>query len=90
MQLIDARNFWVPMEKSLGNKRRRIGDPQDKAKDPDHIAEITRIYESFQDGEIRTFLLDGREKELVVSKLFDNDDFGYHKIIVERPLRLNF
>lgn len=90
VQLIDARNFWVPMEKSLGNKRRRIGDPQDKAKDPDHIAEITRIYESFQDGETRTFLLDGREKELVVSKLFDNDDFGYHKITVERPLRLNF
>lgn len=90
VQLIDARNFWVPMEKSLGNKRRRIGDPQDKVKDPDHIAEITRIYESFQDGETRTFLLDGREKELVVSKLFDNDDFGYHKITVERPLRLNF
>ena len=78
------------MEKSLGNKRRRIGDPQDKAKDPNHIAEITRIYENFQDGETRTFLLDGREKELVVSKLFAGDDFGYHKITVERPLRLNF
>jgi type I restriction enzyme M protein len=90
IQLIDARNFWVQMEKSLGNKRRRIGDPQDKAKDPDHIAEITRIYENFQDGETRTFLLDGKENELVVSKLFDNDDFGYHKITVERPLRLNF
>jgi type I restriction enzyme M protein len=88
--LIDARNFWVQMEKSLGNKRRRIGDPQDKAKDPDHIAEITRIYENFQDGETRTFLLDGKEKALVVSKLFDNEDFGYHKITVERPLRLNF
>jgi type I restriction enzyme M protein len=90
VQLIDARNFWVQMEKSLGNKRRRIGDPQDKAKDPDHIAEITRIYENFEDGETRTFLLYGKEKALVVSKLFDNDDFGYHKITVERPLRLNF
>ncbi len=90
IQLIDARNFWVQMEKSLGNKRRRIGDPQDKAKDPDHIAEITRIYENFQDGETRTFLIDGKEKELMVSKVFDNDDFGYHKITVERPLRLNF
>ncbi len=90
VQLIDARNFWVQMEKSLGNKRRRIGDPQDKAKDPDHIAEISRIYENFQDGETRTFLLDGKEKALVVSKLFDNEDFGYHKITVERPLRLNF
>lgn len=90
VQLIDARNFWVPMEKSLGNKRRRIGDPQDKAKDPDHIAEITRIYEGFSNGETRSFTLEGKEKELVVSMIFDNEDFGYHKITVERPLRLNF
>lgn len=26
----------------------------------------------------------------MVSKVFDNEDFGYHKITVERPLRLNF
>ncbi|MCG5501842.1 HsdM family class I SAM-dependent methyltransferase, partial [Ectothiorhodospira lacustris] len=110
VQLIDARNFWVQMEKSLGNKRRRIGDPQDKAKDPNHIAEITRIYENFTDGENRwvAFDKDGKvlgvyeheptvdelngqkKKHLVVSKVFDNDDFGYHKITVERPLRLNF
>ncbi|AEG02567.1 type I restriction-modification system subunit M [Methylomonas methanica] len=90
VQLIDARNFWVPMEKSLGNKRRRIGDPSDKAKDPDHIGDITRIYASFSDGETRLFTLDGKDKELVVNKLFDNEDFGYHKITVERPLRLNF
>jgi len=90
VQLIDARNFWVPMEKSLGNKRRRIGDPSDKAKDPDHIAEITRIHAGFKDGETRHFKLNGKEKALVVSKIFDNEDFGYHKITVERPLRLNF
>jgi type I restriction enzyme M protein len=90
VQLIDARNFWVPMEKSLGNKRRRIGDPSDKAKDPDHIGEITRIYANFTDGETRSFNIDGKEKVLVVSKVFDNEDFGYHKITVERPLRLNF
>lgn len=90
IQLIDARNFWVPMEKSLGNKRRRIGDPSDKAKDPDHIGEITRIYANFKDGETRSFALDGKAKIWVVSKVFDNEDFGYHKITVERPLRLNF
>ncbi len=104
VQLIDARNFWVQMEKSLGNKRRRIGDPQDKAKDPDHIADITRIYENFQDGETREFVIPAPDKDirgqaaagiqqtkaLVVSKIFDNDDFGYHKITVERPLRLGF
>lgn len=90
IQLIDARNFWVQMEKSLGNKRRRIGDPSDKPKDPDHIAEITRIYANLADGETRRFTLNGQEeKELVVSKIFDNEDFGYHKITVERPLRLN-
>jgi len=90
VQLIDARNFWVQMEKSLGNKRRRIGDPSDKPKDPDHIAEITRIFAAFTDGEVRTFTFDDKQKESVVSKIFDNDDFGYHKITVERPLRLNF
>jgi len=71
-------------------KRRRIGDPQDKEKDPDHIADITRIYGNFTDGETRTFTIDSKQKELVVSKVFDNEDFGYHKITVERPLRLNF
>jgi type I restriction enzyme M protein len=91
VQLIDARNFWVQMEKSLGNKRRRIGDPSDKEKDPDHIAEITRIYAKFTDGETRRFTLNGQgEKELVVCKVFDNEDFGYHKVTVERPLRLSF
>jgi type I restriction enzyme M protein len=90
IQLLDARNFWVQMEKSLGNKRRRIGDPSDKEKDPDHIAEITKIFGNFKNGEERKFQIDGAEKTLVVSKIFDNEDFGFHKITVERPLRLNF
>ena len=25
-----------------------------------------------------------------MGKVFDNDDFGYRKVTVERPLRLNF
>ncbi len=36
-----------------GNKRRRIGDPQDKEKDPEHIADITRIYGNFTDADLR-------------------------------------
>lgn len=55
MQLIDARPFWVQMEKSLGNKRRRIGEPSDKEKDPDHIGELTKIFSNFRDGQTRTF-----------------------------------
>ncbi len=114
VQLIDARNHWVPMEKSLGNKRRRIGDPSDKPKDPDYIGDITGLHGQFERGATRWVLFDkdgkvvtvtseapaddaqnranaGQHwKQLVVSKVFDNDDFGYHKITVERPLRLNF
>ncbi len=110
VQLIDARNHWVPMEKSLGNKRRRMGDPSDKPKDPDYIGDITSLHGQFQEGASRWVLFDkdgkvvsvantapagdvleGQQcKQLVVSKVFDNADFGYHKITVERPLRLNF
>ncbi len=96
VQLIDARSFWVPMEKSLGNKRRRIGDPSDNPKDPDHIGELTRIFGDFRDGQTRTFTEEDPithqpiQRPRVVSKIFGNEDFGYHKITVERPLRLNF
>jgi type I restriction enzyme M protein len=96
VQLIDARPFWVQMEKSLGNKRRRIGDPSDKEKDPDHIGELTKIVGNFRDGQSRTFIEEDPvthrpvQRLRVVSKIFDNEDFGYHKITVERPLRLNF
>ncbi|MEO8497747.1 MAG: class I SAM-dependent DNA methyltransferase [Planctomycetota bacterium] len=106
IQLIDARNFWVPMKKSLGNKRRKIGDPTDEQSphDPDHIGEIARIYGNFSDGESREFSHDvlnptrkrgangknGQSKTMIVSKIFDNADFGYRKITVERPLKLNF
>jgi type I restriction enzyme M protein len=88
IQLIDARNFFVKMRKSLGNKRNRIGDGHDGT--PDQIRELTTIYGNFKDDETRTFTIDGQEKERVVSKVFDNDDFGYRKVTVERPLRLNF
>jgi type I restriction enzyme M protein len=96
IQLIDARQFWVQMEKSLGNKRRRLGDPSDKPKDPNHIGDITKILGNFKHGETRVFTEEDAithqpiQRERVVSKVFDNEDFGYHKITVERPLRLNF
>ena len=88
IQLIDARQFYVKMRKSLGNKRNKIGDKDEN--EPDQIGEITRIFGNFRDGETRNFTIDDKEKTLVVSKIFDNADFGYHKITVERPLRLNF
>jgi type I restriction enzyme M protein len=74
VQLIDATSFFVKMRKSLGNKRNEIGDGTGGK--PDQIGEITRIYGDFEENEF--------------SKIFDNEDFGYWRITVERPLRLNF
>lgn len=88
IQLIDARNYFVKMRKSLGNKRHQIGDGEDNL--PDQISAISKIYGNFKHNETRKFTIDGQEKELEVSKIFDNIDFGFNKITVERPLRLNF
>ena len=88
VQLIDAREFYVKMRRSLGNKRNEISD--------DQIADLTRIHGSFTDGETRDITDEDpithqpRTRPRVISKVFDNDDFGYRKITVERPLRLNF
>ena len=96
VQLIDARRFFVKMPKSLGNKRNKIGDPADRPSEPDQIADITRLFGSFSDGETWTFTEEDPitkqpiERARVVSKVFDNADFGFYKITVERPLRLNF
>jgi len=43
---------------------------------PEQIEAITQIYRNFEEGEY--------------SKIFDTEDFGYRKITIERPLRLNF
>jgi type I restriction enzyme M protein len=88
VQLIDARQFYVKMRKSLGNKRNKIGDADEG--ESDQIGDVTRIFGNFQDGETRTLKVNGGQKTLLVSKIFDNADFGFHKITVERPLRLNF
>ena len=82
MQLIDATSFWVPMRKSLGDKRREI--PLDRSQD------ILGILSAFQDGEARKVAKDGKEEEVVVSRIFPTTHFGFRKITVERPLRLNF
>jgi type I restriction enzyme M protein len=82
VQLIDATSFWAPMRKSLGDKRREI--PPEKARD------IVRLLADFQDGETRKVTKDGTEEDVVVSRIFPTTHFGFRKITVERPLRLNF
>jgi type I restriction enzyme M protein len=43
VQLIDARDLWAKMRKSLGEKRRYLTD--------EHISEITRLHGAFEENE---------------------------------------
>jgi len=81
IQLVDARDTFIPMRRSQGDKRRKIGEGpalegDDRADEPDQIADIVRLYGAFATNE--------------KSKLFDNEDFGYTRVTVERPLKLRY
>jgi type I restriction enzyme M protein len=82
VQLIDATRHFQKMKKSLGNKRNELSE--------EHIREITRLYAEARHEARSRFRSNGEEIERVCSKLFDNRDFGYLKLTIERPLRLNF
>jgi len=94
IQLIDAREFYEKMRKSLGNKRNFIGSTDEGQFK--QIELITSFYGNYQHNEtvplsvIRKLENGEADKDVTVSKIFDNADFGYNKITVERPLRLNF
>ncbi|MDZ8035799.1 class I SAM-dependent DNA methyltransferase [Nostoc sp. DedSLP04] len=88
IQLINAIHYYKKMSRSLGSKRNEIGNGEDGK--PNQIEEITRIYGEFQDNAKRKLDIDGKKQDVIVSKIFDNEDFGYWRITVERPLRLNF
>jgi type I restriction enzyme M protein len=81
--LLDARDHWVKMRKSLGDKRKELGDGKNGR--PDHIGEITELYgEALQVAKDPEHPLHGKVK------VFRNEDFGYRRITVERPLKLRF
>lgn len=68
VQLLDGREFFSKMRKSLGEKRKEISATQ--------IDEITRLYGAFEEND--------------KVKIFRNEEFGYQRITVERPLRLRY
>lgn len=88
VQLVDASRHFVKMTKSKGDKRNRIAGTEPG--DADQITEIVRLYGDCRDGDTSTVLVNGEEEDRVCSKIFDNADFGYLRVTVERPLRLNF
>ena len=82
VQLIDGTRHFKKMDKSLGNKRNELSD--------EHIRELVRLYAEHAHDATSEVLVDGKPERRVCSKLFENREFGYLKITVERPLRLNF
>src|SRR5699024_4698344 len=75
--LLDARDYWEKMRKSLGDKRKLIPD--------ESIDEIMRLY-----GEASKVADDPDHELHGKVKLFANEDFGYRRITVERPLKQRF
>lgn len=55
--------------------RKSLGNKRNELSQ-ENISEVVRLYGDFKDNDR--------------SKIFDNDDFGYRRIVVDRPLRLNF
>ncbi|WP_411091908.1 N-6 DNA methylase [Streptomyces sp. 049-1] len=81
--LLDARDQWVKMRKSLGDKRKELGDGTNGRLD--HIGDITRLY-----AEAAQVAKDPEHPLHCKVKVFANEDFGYQRITVERPLKLRF
>jgi type I restriction enzyme M protein len=75
--LLDVRGLWEKMRKSLGDKRKQISDQQ--------IAHITGLY-----VDAVSVAADPSHPDHSKIKIFGTRDFGYHRITVERPLKLRF
>ena len=73
VQLIDAGQLYRKLRKNLGNKNCEFA--------PEHITEIVKTYTDLA-------AISRTSDAGIASKVFDNSDFGYHKVTIERPKRL--
>lgn len=76
IQLINAVDFWKPMKRSLGNKRRRIhngiegsGENERYVEANDQIKQIIDIHKAFEPGPY--------------SKIFELEDFAFRKVFLD-------
>ncbi|MEZ4865548.1 MAG: class I SAM-dependent DNA methyltransferase [Caldilineaceae bacterium] len=101
VQLVNAADFYRRMRKSLGSKRNQIKYPSDE--DPnalDQIGMIAKIYRNFDGPDFAipaAFLSEAMQKEDATSypssefnRIYPTHFFGYRKVRIDRPLRLNF
>ncbi|MCM0612176.1 SAM-dependent DNA methyltransferase [Marinobacter sediminum] len=77
VQLIDASLLYRKLRKNLGNKNCEFA--------PKHIEEITRTY--LDCASIERKLDANNDPVGIASQVFENEDFGYHKVTIERPDR---
>jgi type I restriction enzyme M protein len=82
VQLINGTQHFQKMKKSLGNKRNELS--------AEHIAELVRLYGDYEANGLSEVVKNGQRERRVCSKIFANREFGFLKITVERPLRMNF
>ena len=73
VQLIDASELYKKLRKNLGNKNCELTS--------EHIAQIIEVYQGMK-------VQDKEDQQKLASKVFDNSDFGYYKVNIERPKRL--
>jgi type I restriction enzyme M protein len=71
--LIDASGQYAKLRKNLGAKNCELT--------PEHIKAILDAYLAFED-------IARTSDEGLAAKVFDNADFGYYKVTIERPKRL--
>lgn len=72
VQLIDASNAYEKLRKNLGKRNCTLLSYTDR---------IVKVYMDFADRE-------ADNDNPVRSKIFDNDDFRYYNVTIQRPLRL--
>ena len=75
---LDQNRFWQKMDKSLGNKRKKIVENGTEK----GIGFITQLYGNFED-------LSAEQAGNEFSKIVPNDYFAYWRITVEQPLKEN-
>lgn len=71
--LIDASQRFTKLRKNLGEKNCELR--------PEHIKEIQDAYLDFKEIERQT-------EDGLAAKVFNNTDFGYYKVVIDRPARL--
>lgn len=79
VQLIDAGLMYQKLRKNLGQKNCEFSQ--------EHIREIVSVYQDMKEVK-RKINPDTLDEEGLAAQIFDNADFGYYKVTIERPKRL--